>query len=443
VKKIIQYIRFKNENGVSLVLVALLLIPLIGIGALVVDLGMLYAARNQLQNAADAGALGGTRVLYNEDGTQVNANANQVAYDAARDNSALSGSGVIAVDVDWDGGNGGDVQRGHWSFAEREFTPNASLDPVDLWDRTAESLDSDTNFINAVKVVARRKATPVSAVFSTIFGRENFELSAEAVAYIGFAGSLRPHDVDQPIAICKQSIIDENGNYNCNTGRMIDSGGGTTHNTAAWTNFSQPCQTASANSVKPLVCKSGNLTEIFFGNGMGTTGGMQDNVYTDLRDCWLEAALNQDWRGYPRNRWSLTLPVIDCPENNPGPCSVVVGTVTLDVIWVKKSGTDPQWNDVPFEMEHWECSEWVDAGRPTTGNMNNPPLSSTQRQQCFQEFATEFNLKTANGTSVATLTPSDIQKTMFFLPSCETHEPRGVTGGENFGVLARVPVLVN
>jgi Flp pilus assembly protein TadG len=176
-KKFIRYISFKNERGVSLVLVAILIIPLIAIGALVIDLGMLYAARNQLQNAADAGALAGARVLYNADGTEVNVGANQTACEAARDNSALSGSGVIAVDVNWGDGNcngndnNGDVQRGHWSFATGHFEPVGDVfKPPDLWNVSDEELDdvNQIRWVNAVKVVARRQATPVSALFSTV-----------------------------------------------------------------------------------------------------------------------------------------------------------------------------------------------------------------------------------------------------------------------------------
>jgi hypothetical protein len=35
------------------------------------------------------------------------------------------------------------------------------------------------------------------------------------------------------------------------------------------------------------------------------------------------------------------------------------------------------------------------------------------------------------------------KKSIYFLPSCKAHEPRGNTGGENFGVLAEIPVLVD
>jgi hypothetical protein len=35
------------------------------------------------------------------------------------------------------------------------------------------------------------------------------------------------------------------------------------------------------------------------------------------------------------------------------------------------------------------------------------------------------------------------QKTIYFLPDCHAYTPKGRTGGENFGVLARIPVLVD
>jgi len=56
----------RNRNGQVLVLVALALLVLLGIVALAVDGGNLYAERRKMQNAADAGALAGARVLCYE-----------------------------------------------------------------------------------------------------------------------------------------------------------------------------------------------------------------------------------------------------------------------------------------------------------------------------------------------------------------------------------------
>jgi hypothetical protein len=35
------------------------------------------------------------------------------------------------------------------------------------------------------------------------------------------------------------------------------------------------------------------------------------------------------------------------------------------------------------------------------------------------------------------------KKSLYFLPDCDYHEPIGTSQGENFGILARIPVLVN
>ena len=429
-----------------MVFVAIAIVVLIGFAALAIDIGHLLIVRNELKNAADAGALAGAQVLYNNNGTAVNTFANDVALAAATANR--SETSPVEVDLTADPP---DIQRGHWSFTTGKFTANETmLVPPALWNVSTYYLDTNldptTIFINAVRVQTRREATPAVSFFARIFGFENFILRAESVAYRGFAGSILPGDVDQPIAICRQSIIDSDGNYTCGTGRMIDSGSGVTHNTAAWTNFSQPCQTASVPTVRPLVCgEKDPEVMVTYGEGMGSTGGMQDTVYKDLRDCWLnDVHLLKDDRGYPMERWSLTLPVIDCPGNNVGPCSTVLGVVDLNFIWIKQANADPNWSDIPLQMngwgaegdalpvDDWHCSKGI--------NINS--LDISQRQECWREFANWFNLRTADGTSVGDLTAAQIQKTMVFVPSCEYHELAGNTGGINSGVLARNPVLV-
>jgi len=53
----------KNERGQAIVLVALALVGLLAIGGLAIDGGRLYQSRRQVQNAADASALAGARVI--------------------------------------------------------------------------------------------------------------------------------------------------------------------------------------------------------------------------------------------------------------------------------------------------------------------------------------------------------------------------------------------
>lgn len=405
-----------NERGATAVMVALFMLPLIAITALAIDIGHLYVVRNELQNAADAGALAAAQSLYLEGETQVNVGANQFGYNAAIANR----SEKSPVEVNWSGGNGGDVQRGHWSFGNETFTPNASTAPVDLWNVTTAELDANLDFINAVRVITHRESTPAAAFFARIFGYEGFGLEAEAVAYLGFAGTLTPWDVDQPIAICRESIL--NGDeYSCNVGRMINSGGDeTTSNTGGWTNFDQEsaCNGTNTSELRPLVCGEGNPDALNLGQNMGTNGGEIQAAFNDLIDCWESATGKAE-------PWGLTLPVVSCPSNNMGTCEELRGAVEVKVIWITEGGTDPDYTNAPTQM----------AG--ITDVVSAWSSSEVDGEVRWNSFVQHFNLKNVDGTPVPYA-----KKSIYFLPDCTAHEPAGVTGGENFGILAQYPVLV-
>jgi Flp pilus assembly protein TadG len=412
-----------DERGVAAILVALVILVLLGFAALAIDIGHLFAVRNELQNAADAGALAGARFLYNDDGTAVNTGANQIGYDAATANVSDTGSGSeVAVEVNWTGGNSGDVQRGHWSFADHTFTPNDSTAPVDLWNVSDEELDADLNFINAVKVVTRRAGTPVVSLFARIFGHQDFQLSADAVAYIGFAGTLLPYDVDQPIAICEESILNDGDEYTCTVGRMINSGQNVaTHETGGWTSFSQDdaCTGGTnAQEVKDLVCGDGNPEPIMLGKAMATNGGDIQSAFNQLIQCW-EAATGKT------QPWNVTLPVISCPSNNVGTCEELQGAVNLNIIWITEAGEDPSYSNVPTQMAGvGDILDW------------SPDIPDGQER--WADFAQHFNLQNVPDGASAPY----VKKSIYFLPDCTPHEPAGVSGGHDFGVLAEIPVLV-
>ncbi len=409
------YLKLKQEDGVTAITIVLLLAILFGFSALALDIAHICLVRNELQNAADAGALAGARFLYNDDGSSVNTSSNQIAYEAAISNKSED----IPVEVHWSGDNSGDVERGHWSFSSGCFTPNSSTEPVELWGKSLMELDEDPNFINAVRVKTRRQNTPAASFFAGIFGFQNFSLSAEAVAYIGFAGSLAPFEVNEPIAICKEAIH-INGRYRCDVGRMINSGSNPGHQTGGWTNFTQdPCETASAISIRPLVGK-GNPVMIEIGKEMGTTGGMVETAYDLLLQRWLnDLNLDTDGDGFPDRFWQITLPVIECAGNNVSPCSNLVGAVNVNIVWITRTDKN-QMREVPKKMENWSCP------------------SGYTPEQCWESFVNHFQLKDVqSGTPV----PYE-DKTIYFLPDCSIHKPIGHSGGENFGILSKVPVLV-
>jgi Flp pilus assembly protein TadG len=401
----------KNRQGIVAVIIATATVVFVSLAALAIDLAHLFVVRNELQNAADAGALAGARFLYDNNGTAVNAAANITAYNAAIANR----SEQVPVEINWSGGNDGDVQRGHWSFATRTFTPNVSLLPVSLWNTSAEELDQNPNFINAVRVKTWRQDRPAASFLAGIFGIKNFVLSSEAIGYIGFAGTVAPFEVDQPVAICSQSILSSDGKYSCTVGRMINSGHQVaTHETAGWTDYNQvnPCQGGTnANAVRSVVCSGGNPEPIILGAPVATNGGEIASAFKKFRDCWA----SKTGKNKP---WNLTLLVIDCPGNNVGPCETVVGAVTVNIVWITGEGEDPKYNEAPTQMEKWS---------------NQDPDGRIR----WTSFVQNFGLKNLDNTPA----PYE-KKSIYFLPDCSPHNPTGRTGGDNFGILAKIPVLV-
>jgi Flp pilus assembly protein TadG len=437
-----------NQRGAVIAVVAGLMFVFMAMAMLALDIGHLYIVRNELQNAADAGALAGVRVLYNPDGT-INTDANTVARNAAIANKSEK-LPVEVLDIE--------VQRGHWTFDPDNpnsgvFTPSDSLAPVSLPYPTPSNpflylnqLDGTTGpiFINAVRIMTRRGGTPggsqAKLFFAGLWGYLGFDLGAKAIAYIGFSQPIEPEAVDKPIAICKQAIF-QGGQYNCVTGRMIDSsgggpaGGGTGNtNTTAWTDFTQGsgCGTANPSSVRPLLagCLASNSTYLFPGSPLGTTNGMDATLMIspnqpNLFDCWKNASPLKDSRGYPRQPWRIKIPMIDC-QGFPGPIvpceNPVIGTVELDVLWITEATGQmvPPW-EMDDGVTHWTCS-----------NTANPDV-------CWSEFISAFQLEKNTGTGPVPATA--VQKALYIKPTC--NPSISTTIGAAFDFDIKNPVLVN
>jgi Flp pilus assembly protein TadG len=432
----------KEQKGTVAIIAALTIGLFVGFAALGIDVGHLYVVRNELQNAADAGALAGARCLYSKDGTKVNdgsviseccdanpnncGSANQIAFNAATSNNSEN----VAVEVDWNGGNDPDIQRGHWSFSTGTFTPKESTAAIKIWDYSTEDLDTNTDFINAVRVrTTRGPGTPASSFFARIFGYDSFFLEAEAIAYIGFAGTLAPEEVDQPIAICMQSIVDENGKLTCNVGRMINSGQNeATNESGGWTNFRQSTDSedvcnggTNSQEVKSLICVNGNPEEIEYGNDIATNGGEIQAAFTDMINCWEN-------KTGKTNTWTLALPVINCPGNNIGTCEQFLGKVLVELVWITEAGQDPDYKNAPTQMTDSDGNTWSYAA----------DADNTNGQERWNSFVQNFNLTNTDGSPA----PYHM-KSLYFKPVCSYEKPSGRSGGENFGVLAKIPVLVH
>jgi uncharacterized membrane protein len=144
-RKLISSLR-QNTSGAAAVLFALMLPPLLGIGAVSVDLASMYLAERKLQGVADAAAAAAVEGDIVDDG-----------HDAAQamiDQSNLSNVNLVDFTT-------GSYERDASIDFDERFTPN---DPE----------------VNAARLVLRQQVPLFFA--SVIFGRQNSDVVAEATA---------------------------------------------------------------------------------------------------------------------------------------------------------------------------------------------------------------------------------------------------------------------
>ncbi len=194
-----------------------------------------------------------------------------------------------------------------------------------------------------------------------------------------------------------------------NSGKLVAA-----HETGGWTDYNQvnPCLGGTnANEVRSLVCGNGNPDPIILGAPVSTNGGQISSAFSKFRDCWASKTGSM-------TPWKLTLLVVDCPGNNVGPCEKAAGAVTVNIVWITGEGEDPKYNEAPTRMDKWSSQD---------------PDGKVR----WASFVKSFGLKNLDNNPA----PYE-KKSIYFLPDCQTHSPTGRTGGENFGILAKYPVLV-
>ena len=202
----------RDHVGATVIFVAFAAVVLFGMAALAVDLGYLYMVRGELQNAADSGALAGAQVLYNNSGTSVNPSAIDIAHQYATSHlservTVTAEDDPVTTDVDES------IKIGHWSFATHTFSPIEPPYPAppNLWDVTTAELDADPQFVNAVRVITRRKRDASGQVpdnfFAKVLGAARSEVKASAVAPAKPATILSLYILRTFFALCLRMVL--------------------------------------------------------------------------------------------------------------------------------------------------------------------------------------------------------------------------------------------
>jgi hypothetical protein len=183
-----------NQTGVSAVLLALTLVALMGFAALAVDLGYLYSARNELQNAADAAALAGARelgLIYSDP---------NLVPPGSMESFVLAGDQLMAVQAAASGVAFKNVAAGANVTLANDDIEIGRWSGVDLTDSAPPYVRPD-----AVRVTARRQeeANRVTTFFARALGIPNAGVSAVATAALSGQSEIDAGGLPIPVGISR------------------------------------------------------------------------------------------------------------------------------------------------------------------------------------------------------------------------------------------------
>jgi len=283
----------REERGATAPLTAVFLVALMGMLGAAVDLGALYSARGEVQNAADAAALAAANTMIAWDATNnAIARTDTALASAATYSSANRAQGV---NLNLRQPVGDDFIIGFWDNQTGDF---------DLA-RTGLGLN-DPDDLTGVRVRVRRDDTantPVRTFFSGIVGINQVPISASATAFLGWAGSAPAGGVDLPIAV-DEAALKGDGDPFC--GRSITFHSENDENGSWTTFFDWP---ANSRTVDDYVCGCRETPQLDVGDMINiTNGNLSNNIFQHLRQRFQNEAVN--------GQWTVTLPVYKSGGNS-------------------------------------------------------------------------------------------------------------------------------
>jgi Flp pilus assembly protein TadG len=303
----------RQERGATAVMFTVFLTGLVGLTGAAVDLGALYTAKAQLQNAADSAALAAAN-------TMIGTNANNAAV--AQPGTALSSAQTysaanqaLGVALQLKSPVGSDFTIGFWDSATGAFDPN----------RTGLGINNP-DWLTGVQVKVRRDAsanTPIKTFFAGIVGLKQVELSATSTAFLGFPGQVPAGTVDLPIAVISTAINNGNG-PNCGTSLTFHSNN---DQNSEWTTFfTWP---ANNPNVDKYVTGELPIPALKVGDQIDmTNGNLSNNTFQDLQNRFEANAVN--------GQWQVTLPVISAAGMGAN-LATVAGFCTFVITEVRKA----------------------------------------------------------------------------------------------------------
>jgi len=157
-------------KGAVSVIVAILMTVLIGFAALAVDVAYVFLIKNELQNAADAGALAGAGALYNNDGGP--------DWDRARSQAArMAQFNKVAREPI----RTAQIEVGYFSEASSGSGSSLSLNPEGIDDAAAVRVTISKSEDN--------NAGPIRPFFASVIGTDQVSIGASATGVVRIPSS--------------------------------------------------------------------------------------------------------------------------------------------------------------------------------------------------------------------------------------------------------------
>ncbi len=170
----------RQPRGQALVTMAVALIALMGFGALAIDVGMMFLAKNELQNAADAAALAGAQEFYYKDCADCPQSRWTIAEDSARANIGINKSMKTTLST-------GTLATGWWNITGTPSGMQAKTkSPIVFGDAAA------------IRVTIRKapgsNGGSVALLLASMFGAQSTQaITASAVAVVSFPSAVGPN----------------------------------------------------------------------------------------------------------------------------------------------------------------------------------------------------------------------------------------------------------
>jgi hypothetical protein len=261
-----------HQRGAVVIWFALLLPVLLGLAALAIDLARLSLTKAELQNAADAAALGGARSLSDPGGQPYNWTAAEAkALELAQHNIANAEQIQNAV-----------IETGYWNLDDPS---------LGLRDTLSTPVAGDVAAVRArVAISSTQNNGPLPFFFAPILGIDESDVEASAIAILPAAAGgtgLFPF-------VIKESILEYYWDTDTNSPKLAPSGqpysikvnlesyypsGGE----GTWSSLNDPKAKSSDSKIGAIITGGGNVTPLSIGDDVWIATGTMQNLYQNKK----------------------------------------------------------------------------------------------------------------------------------------------------------------